>query len=121
MERLLEIAFNTAIEKKAIDPVIMDLRSLSGVTDFFLICSGQSQVQVRSIADNILAKVDEYGLKPPFKEGYQSGVWVLLDFGQFVVHILQEGEREFYALEKLWHEAKILEFSDRQMGGNSNE
>lgn len=109
MEHLLEIAFNAALEKKAIDPVILDLRNLSGVTDFFLICSGQSQVQVRSIADNILDKVSEYGFKLPVKEGYQTGVWVLLDFGQLVIHILQEQERQFYALEQLWHDAKTVE------------
>ena len=109
MEHLLEIAFNAALEKKAIDPVILDLRNLSGVTDFFLICSGQSQVQVRSIADNILDKVSEYGFKLPVKEGYQTGVWVLLDFGQLVIHILQEQERQFYVLEQLWHDAKTVE------------
>lgn len=108
MERLLEIAVNAAAEKKAIDPVILDLRSVSGVTDFFLICSGQSQVQVRAIADNILDRVNEEGLKLPQKEGYQDGVWVLLDFGQIVVHILQEGERQFYSLEQLWHDAKVI-------------
>jgi ribosome-associated protein len=108
MKHLLEIAFNAALEKKAIDPVILDLRNLSGVTDFFLVCSGQSQVQVKSIADNILKKVSENGVKVPVKEGYQSGVWILLDFGQLVIHILQEQERRFYALEQLWHDAKVV-------------
>ncbi len=109
MEHLLEIALEAANEKKAINPVILDLRNLSGVTDFFLVCSGQSQVQVRSIADNILDKAQECGLKLPSKEGYQNGLWVLLDFGQLVIHILQDREREFYCLEQLWHEAKVVE------------
>ena len=86
------------------------MRNLSGVTDFFLICSGQNQVQVRSIADNVLDKIEEQGLKLPIKEGYQDGVWVLLDFGNLVIHILQEREREFYALEQLWHDADVVEF-----------
>lgn len=116
MEHLLEIAFNAAIEKKAINPVILDLRNLSGVTDFFLICSGQSQVQVRSIADNILEKVGEHGHKLPVKEGYQTGIWVLLDFGQLVIHILQERERQFYALEQLWHDAKMVAVPSFNMG-----
>lgn len=110
MEHLLEIAFNATIEKKAIDPVILDLCNLSGVTDFFLVCSGQNQVQVRSIADYILEKVNEHGLKLPLKEGYQDGIWVLLDFGHLVIHILQEREREFYALEQLWHDAEKVQF-----------
>jgi ribosome-associated protein len=109
MERLLKVAIDAALEKKAIDPVILDLRNLSGVTDFFLICSGQSLVQVRAIADNILDKVSECDIQPPIKEGYQTGIWVLLDFGQLVIHILQEREREFYALEQLWHDAKTVE------------
>ncbi len=109
MERLLEIAYNAAVDKKAVNPVILDLRNLSGVTDFFLVCSGQSQVQVRAIADNILDNINEYGFKLPPKEGYQSGLWVLLDFGQVVIHILQEREREFYALEQLWHDAKLMD------------
>ncbi len=116
MEHLLEIAFKAALEKKAIDPVILDLRNLSGVTDFFLVCSGQSQVQVRSIADNILEKLGEYGVKLPVKEGYQSGVWILLDFGQLVIHILQEQERQFYALEQLWHDAKMMKLTSIKMG-----
>lgn len=116
MEQLLEIAINAALEKKAINPVILDLRNLSGVTDFFLICSGQNQVQVRSIADNILDKVSEYGFKLPVKEGYQSGSWILLDFGQLVIHILQEQERQFYALEQLWHDAKMMELPSLKMG-----
>ncbi len=109
MDHLLEIAYNAAVEKKAVSPVILDLRNLSGVTDFFLICSGQNQVQVRAVADNILEKIEESGLKLPQKEGYQDGVWVLLDFGYLVIHILQEWERQFYALEQLWHDAKVLE------------
>lgn len=109
MDRLLEIAYEAVNEKKAIKPVILDLRNLSGVTDFFLICSGQNQVQVRAIADNVLDKIEEEGLKLPLKEGYQDGIWVLLDFGNLVIHVLQEWEREFYALEQLWHDAEVVQ------------
>ncbi|NLW48344.1 MAG: ribosome silencing factor [Firmicutes bacterium] len=109
MDPLLKIAFEAVNEKKAIKPVILDLRNLSGVTDFFLICSGQNQVQVRAIADNVLDKIEEEGLKLPLKEGYQDGIWVLLDFGNLVIHVLQEWEREFYALEQLWHDAEVVQ------------
>lgn len=109
MDSLVEIAYIAAIEKKAVNPVILDLRKLSGVTDFFLVCSGQNQVQVRAITDNILKKIAEVGLNLPQKEGYQDGIWVLLDFGYLVIHILQDRERDFYALEQLWHDAKIIE------------
>ncbi|NLY74053.1 MAG: ribosome silencing factor [Firmicutes bacterium] len=109
MELLLEIVLNAAIDKKAVNPVVLDMRNLLGVADYFLICSGKNQIQVRAIADQILEKVAESGFPLPQKEGYRDGIWILLDFGFLVVHILQEREREFYALEQLWHDAKVVE------------
>lgn len=95
-------------EKKAVKPVILDMKEVSGVTDYFLICSGNTPVQVRSIADNIDDKLKESGLPLPKKEGYTEGRWVLVDFGALVVHIMNEAERDFYALEKLWHDASTV-------------
>jgi ribosome-associated protein len=108
MEQLLEIVKEAVDEKKAIDPVILNLHDISNVTDYFLICSGKTTIQVRSIADNIIDKMNKAGLYQPLKEGYHEGRWILLDFGNVVVHIMQEAEREFYALENLWHDAKVL-------------
>jgi ribosome-associated protein len=108
MEPLLEIVKVAVDEKKAIDPVILNLQNISNVTDYFLICSGKTAIQVRSIADNIIDKMNNAQLYLPLKEGYQEGRWILLDFGNVVVHIMQEADREFYALENLWHDAKVL-------------
>jgi ribosome-associated protein len=108
-DHLLEIIKEAVDEKKAIDPIIMDLIGVSGVTDYFLICSGRTPIQVKSIADNITDKMKEAGLPVPAKEGYQDGRWILLDFGNTVVHVMHEFERGFYALENLWHDAKIYE------------
>ena len=108
MESLLQTIKEAAEEKKAIEPVILDLQNISNVTDYFFICSGKNAVQVRSITDNIIDKTNETGLLQPLKEGYQEGRWILLDFGNVVVHIMQEAERDFYALENLWHDAKVL-------------
>jgi ribosome-associated protein len=108
MEQLLAIAKEAAEEKKAIDLTILDLRGVSGVTDYFLICSGQTPVQVRSIADNILDQVKLAENSLPCKEGFQEGRWILLDFGSMVVHVMHQTERDFYALEKLWHDAKVI-------------
>ena len=104
----MSLAKEAVEEKKALNPVILDLNGVSKVTDYFLICSGQSPVQVRSIADNILDKMKDEGIHLPKKEGYQEGRWILLDFGHMVVHIMQPDERNFYALENLWHDAKVL-------------
>jgi ribosome-associated protein len=107
-DNLLKILWEAVHEKKAIDPVVLDLNGVSGVTDYFLICSGNSTVQVRSIADNISDKLKEMALPLVTKEGYADGRWILLDFGSIVVHIMYQTEREFYSLEKLWHDAKIV-------------
>ena len=104
--RLLALAKEAAEEKKAHNPVLLDLRGISGVTDYFLVCSGHNPVQVKAIADNILDKFANDAAPLPFKEGYNEGLWILLDCGEFVIHILRQEEREFYGLEHLWHDAK---------------
>lgn len=103
--QFLNLLWEAVAEKKGIDPVILDLRAVSGVADYFLICSGNSPVQVKAITDNIGDKLKEAELSLALKEGYQTGRWVLMDFGDVVVHIMHQEEREFYALEKLWHDA----------------
>jgi ribosome-associated protein len=108
MEQIVAIAKEAAEEKKAIEVKILDMNGISGITDYFLICSGQTPVQVRAIADNILDKAQIAEVPLPNKEGYQDGRWILLDFGSMVVHIMHQTERDFYALEKLWHDAKII-------------
>lgn len=108
MDSLIQTITDAVLEKKALEPIILDLKEISGVTDYFLICSGNTPVQVRSIADNINDKLKESGLPQPNKEGYADGRWVLLDFGYLVVHIMNQTERDFYALEKLWHDAKTI-------------
>ncbi|HBE77424.1 MAG TPA: ribosome silencing factor [Firmicutes bacterium] len=108
MEPLLAILREAVDEKKAIDPVVLDLKNISSITDYFLICSGKTGVQVRSIVDNIMDKLSEAGIEQPSKEGYPEARWILLDFGNVVVHVMQETDREFYGLENLWHDAKLL-------------
>jgi ribosome-associated protein len=106
MDSLLKIALEACEAKKADDPVILDLMGLSDVADFFLICSGNTLVQVRAIADHLLDQLGEAGFTTSHKEGYAEGRWILLDFGGVVIHIMHQNEREFYALEKLWRDAK---------------
>ena len=107
-DTLLSLILEAVEEKKAINPVILNLKDISNVTDYFLICSGKTAIQVRSIVDNIIDKIMETGVQIPLKEGYHEGHWILLDFGNVVVHIMQETDRDFYALENLWHDAEVL-------------
>lgn len=108
---LLKIVVEAAEEKKAINPLIMDMNGVSGVTDYFVVCSGNSPVQVRAIADNVIDRLEEAKMDMPRKEGYTEGRWVLLDIGGVIMHIMHQDERDFYALENLWHDAKIVQMA----------
>ena len=84
---------------------VLELSEISSLADYFLICSGNSERQVQAIADAVLEKLRTERIRPHHIEGYQAGRWVLLDFGDFVVHIFDQETRSFYALEKLWADA----------------
>lgn len=107
---LAELVAKAASDKKARDIIIMDLQGISPVTDYFVICSANSTTQVQAIADNILEKLDEQGLRLLRKEGYREARWVLLDYGNCVAHIFVEEDRVFYNLERLWGDAKQVSY-----------
>lgn len=110
--KLVEYVVNAADDKKAQDIKILDLREVSSVTDYFVICTGSSSIQTKAIADNIEEKLEkDYNLRLLRREGYQSATWVLLDYGSVVVHVFQPEEREFYNIERLWGDAQFLEAS----------
>lgn len=108
----VEIAAAAASEKKAQSIVVMDMRQALPVTDYFLIASGTSTVQVQAIADAIDEKVEKAGLKLLHKEGFREAQWILLDYGHFVAHIFTNEDRRFYNLEQLWADAPSREFAD---------
>jgi len=110
-EEFLRIAMAAVEAKKAIEPVILDTTKLTPIFDYFLICGGQTAIQVNTIADNLQHELDQAGLAMLRKEGSREGRWVLLDYGWFVAHVMQQYEREFYQLERLWHDAERLAFS----------
>lgn len=101
-----------ASDKKARDIVTMDMRGLMSSTDYFVICSANTATQVRAIADNIEEKLEEAGVSAGHKEGYREGEWILLDYGDAVAHIFQQESREYYALERLWGDAKLTPYED---------
>lgn len=94
-----------AIDKKAENVKILNLSDLSGFTDYFVICSGMSDRQVRSIADSVLHSMEAAGADIYSSEGYGEGRWILMDFGEVVVHVFQDALREYYDLEALWADA----------------
>lgn len=98
--------------KKAEDILILDIRELSGIADFFIICSGTSDRHVKAIADAVL---DELA-KPWHKEGYENLQWILLDYVDVVVHVFQNETREFYSLERLWGDAEVIPVTSEKIG-----
>ncbi len=91
--------------KKAADTIILDLRGLAVFTDFFVICSGESTTQVKAIVEHIESELAKEGLKPLSIEGLSYAHWVLMDYGDTVVHAFEEETRAYYELERLWLDA----------------
>jgi ribosome-associated protein len=94
-----------SLELKAHEVVVLDLRGISTATDYFVIASGTSDVQVKAIADHIVDELREDGVRPQHVEGMSGGRWVLLDYVDFVVHVFHPQARSFYQLENLWGDA----------------
>ena len=102
-------ALHAASEKKAIEPVLLDLREIASFTDYFLIVGGQNERQVQAIADEIYEQLKKTGSAAARVEGYKTAEWILLDYGDFVVHVFEQKARKFYDLERLWRESKRVE------------
>jgi len=106
---LLRTAAAAAAAKKAHGVIALDLRDLDGVCDYFLICSGSSEVQVKAIAEAVEEKLREKGQRPWHVEGLQGRSWVLLDYVEVVVHVFHETTREYYMLDRLWGDARSVD------------
>ena len=104
-KRLARAISKYALDKNGIDIQILDIRKLSDIADYFVICSGSVDVHVKAIAENIIENLNEKGVKAWHKEGFQALGWILLDYVSVVVHIFQPEIRERYSLEKLWGDA----------------
>lgn len=95
-------------DKKAQDTIALEIKDISSIADYFVICSAGSTVQAQAIADNIEKIMDEQGLDARNKEGYKDARWILLDYGDVVAHIFLEEDRRFYNLEQLWGDAPVI-------------
>ena len=104
----LREAAKAAIEKKALDLAVLELKDVTAFTDYFLICTGTSNRQMQAICDEIERRLSLRGLRPLHREGYNHAEWILLDYMDFVVHIFSERSRSFYGLERLWRTARRI-------------
>lgn len=107
----VKLAVAAALDKQAVDLTVLDLRTASAFTDFFIVCTGNNTKQVQAIADGIEAALRAEGEKPALVEGYRRGEWILLDYFSFIVHVFLPAQRTFYALERLWGGAEPIEVS----------
>jgi ribosome-associated protein len=98
-------AAELALERKGHDVTILDLRGISTATDYFVVASGSSDVQVKAIADHIVEDLKKEGVRPEHMEGMRGGRWVLVDYVDFIVHVFHPQARDFYQLENLWGDA----------------
>lgn len=113
LDEEVKLALHSASEKKAFDMVALDLREIASFAEFFVICSGANTRQAQAIADEI-----EEQLKKQLKtravriEGYRTAEWILMDYGDFIVHIFDKDARDFYDLQRLWRDAKRVELPE---------
>lgn len=109
LDERIVIALQAAGDKKALDPVVLDLREIASFTDFFVLASGANERQVQAIADEVLERLKKTGNPAARVEGRKTAEWILLDYGDFIVHVFADKARKFYDLERLWRESKRVE------------
>jgi ribosome-associated protein len=107
-EAVVRVAAHAALDKKAIDLAVLDLQGLSTIADFFLVCSARSSTQADTIAEAVRGALRAEGVRPRHNEGSAESGWLLLDYGDVVVHVFLEETRGFYALERLWGDAPLV-------------
>lgn len=108
IEAELDLYVKTALEKKAEDPVLLDVRGLTSIADYFLILSGRSHRQVTAISEFVVKELKGLKIKPLSVDGIKEGHWVLIDYGHVVMHVFYDSIRRFYDLEGLWCDAKRI-------------
>jgi ribosome-associated protein len=118
-ERIQRV-LHAAGDKKALEPTVLDLRGIASFTDFFVIFTGANRRQCQAISDEIVEELKHRGTPAARVEGYQNAEWILVDYGDFVVHVFDEKARRFYDLERLWRESKRYDISPDRIGSQSS-
>ncbi|MGX7195338.1 ribosome silencing factor [Enterococcus olivae] len=109
---MLEIAVRAADSKHAEDIMALDVREISLLADYFVICSANSERQINAIIDEVIEKEEEAQVEIKRVEGKDGGKWVLIDLGEVIVHVFSNSERDFYNLEKLWSDAPLVDLTE---------
>jgi len=99
------LVWEALLDTRAVDPMLLDMREITLITDYFIICNGTSNTHIRALGDAVAEALKEAGVRPHGVEGRAGASWILLDYGDVIVHIFAEEEREFYGLERLWSDA----------------
>lgn len=115
------LAVKSIDDKKGRKIQTLKVGELTSVADYFVIASGGSSTQVKAIADAVLEQFEKQGIEPIHVEGYSSALWILLDFADVVVHVFLEETREFYSIERLWADAKEVDFAKADGGAQEEE
>lgn len=108
-EAIMALVVEAAEDKKAMNVVALNLQGISLVADYFVICHGNSETQVQAIATEARKKAQEHGVRIRGYEGVDTARWVLLDLGDVVLHVFHRDDREYYNIERLWSDAKVVE------------
>ena len=113
-------ALESASDKKALELVVLDLREVANFTDYFIVASGANTRQVQAIADEVVEQLKKQGTRAARIEGYNTAEWVLVDYGDFILHVFEDKARKFYDLERLWRDAKRVQLPAELTGGSSS-
>ena len=114
-------ALHAAAEKKALAPTVLDLRDIATFTDYFVIVTGTNRRQVQAISDEVVEQLKRAGTRAARVEGYQTAEWILVDYGDFIVHVFDDKARRFFDLERLWREAKRVDITAEPTGSLRTE
>ncbi len=106
IKELVDICKNVIEDKKGTDIKVLNLEGLSPIADYFILANGSNQNQLHAMSDEILEKLNKAKVNPKHIEGYQAGNWILMDYGDFMVHLFMPEAREFYNLDRIWKDAK---------------
>ncbi|TVY09057.1 ribosome silencing factor [Paenibacillus cremeus] len=108
-DELMALVVDAADDKKAMNLITLNLRGVSLISDYFVICHGNSEIQVQAIATEIKKRAEENGARVRGLEGMDTARWVLVDLGDVVAHVFHRDDREYYNIERLWSDAKVVE------------
>ena len=109
MDQTIKAVYNALDDKKGIDIKVLDISEISVMADYFIIASGSNKSQVQALADNVEEEMLKLNIYSRQVEGYPSGNWILMDYGDFIVHVFNQDDRLFYDLERIWKDGKLVE------------